>query len=79
MLAEIPGIVTINKKSVVIEIAHDLGFHHVAIGSMQPLKDQEDRYLSWIESGFAASMNYMQKNLSRRMQPGYFFEGSKSA
>ncbi len=79
MLAEIPGIVTINKKSVVIEIAHELGFHHVAIGSMQPLKDQEDRYLSWIENGFAASMSYMQKNLSRRMQPGYFFEGSKSA
>lgn len=70
---------TSNKKSVVIEIAHDLGFHHVAIGSMQPLKDQEDRYSSWIENGFAASMNYMQKNLDRRMQPGYFFEGSKSA
>ena len=70
---------TINKKSVVIEIAHDLGFHHVAIGSMQPLKDQEDRYSSWIENGFAASMHYMQKNLDRRMQPGYFFEGSKSA
>jgi epoxyqueuosine reductase len=48
--------------------AQNLGFHIVKIIPAEPLKDREKKYYkNWLKKGFAGDMEYLYKNLEKRI------------
>ena len=59
--------------------ALELGFDLVGITSAEPLGyEQTRRYEDWINSGFAAGMSYMRKNIAERFNPASLLAGARS-
>ena len=60
------------------KIALDIGFDLVGITSPEPIKSAIDTYNKWLSNGFQADMEYMSKNLTRRLNPYEILPDAKS-
>lgn len=60
------------------EKALEIGFDLVGISPAHLPADIKNHFLSWVEKGFAGSMNYMEKAPSKRTRPEDILEGAKS-
>lgn len=57
--------------------ALQLGFHSIGVAAAGR-SSNADRYLDWLEKGRHASMEYMARNVARRIDPRESLEGAKS-
>ncbi|MDD4108932.1 MAG: tRNA epoxyqueuosine(34) reductase QueG [Prolixibacteraceae bacterium] len=55
-----------------------LGFTECAIIAADSLKEEQERFRYWIESGMHGEMNYMSRNMEKRLDPGLLLENAKS-
>lgn len=53
-------------NQIVIEKAKQLGFDLVGFAKADLLEDETERLQLWLDNGYQASMNYMEKNLHKR-------------
>ncbi len=53
-------------NQIVIEKAKQLGFDLVGFAKADLLEDETEKLQQWLDKGFQASMNYMEKNLHKR-------------
>ena len=58
--------------------AKDLGFSSVGISKARHLHEEENKFEKWLSKGFQGSMNYLVKNLDKRLDPRKLVPGSKS-
>src|SRR5271168_4850031 len=65
-------------KQKVLELAQDVGFQRTVIASVEPMVEEGLRYQSWIDRGFAASMNYLKRDVPGRNNPKTVFSGATS-
>jgi len=53
-------------NQIVIEKAKQIGFDLVGFVKADLLEDEAEKLLQWLDKGYQASMNYMEKNLHKR-------------
>jgi len=59
--------------------AVELGFDLVGITTAEPIGADESAYLrGWLDAGYAAGMEYMHRNVEKRINPAAFMEGARS-
>lgn len=58
--------------------AIQLGFLSCGISRADFLTDEKDRLGSWLMKGMYGEMNYMNRNIDKRLDPRLLFEGAKS-
>lgn len=58
--------------------AQRLGFAACGFGRVRPLEEFQHKYQQWIDSGYHASMSYMERNVEKRIDPGQLVEGAKT-
>ena len=58
--------------------AKDLGFSSVGISKARHLHEEENKFEKWLSKGFQGSMNYLEKNFDKRLDPRKLVPGSKS-
>lgn len=58
--------------------ADSLGFFSCGISAVRELDEHKNTLDSWLENGYSAEMNYMQRNKEMRINPALLVEGSKS-
>ncbi len=70
-----------NRNSLSEEIkvkAKTLGFSECAIISARSLYEEEPRLKAWIRSGMHGEMEYMARNVEKRLDPRLLFENARS-
>jgi epoxyqueuosine reductase len=60
------------------EQARRLGFDAVGVIRVEPLTDEERRYLKWIEDGLSADMAYLQRQPALRARPNELVPTARS-
>lgn len=68
-----------NNKQVIKDLALALGFGNVSVGSLEPLTAPLEHYKSWLDRGYAATMEYMKRDPERRCHPGRTSPRARSA
>jgi epoxyqueuosine reductase len=59
--------------------AIELGFDLVGVTNASPLNTEQMEFLSgWLKAGYAARMNYMHRNLEKRIDPSKLLENAQS-
>jgi epoxyqueuosine reductase len=59
--------------------ALELGFDLVGITDTSPIDTKQvELLIGWLNSGFAGQMNYLQRNLDKRINPASLLEGAQS-
>jgi len=59
--------------------ALELGFDLVGVTNASPLDAEQMEFLSdWLKAGYAAQMNYMHRNLEKRIDPSKLLENAQS-
>lgn len=58
--------------------ALELGFNGVGISKAEKIEGYEEQYKSWLKAGYNAQMEYMERNIEKRVDPTILVEGSKS-
>ena len=58
--------------------AGDLGFSSCGISKIRFLKEEEKKFEDWLNNGYQGSMNYLNKNFDKRLDPRKLVNGSKS-
>ena len=58
--------------------AGDLGFSSCGISKTRFLKEEEKKFEDWLNNGYQGSMNYLNKNFDKRLDPRKLVNGSKS-
>ncbi len=58
--------------------AQNLGFYRCGISKAEYLKDESQKYKSWLSKGFHAGMQYMENHFEKRLDPTKLIEGAKS-
>jgi epoxyqueuosine reductase len=59
--------------------ALEIGFSACGITEAKALSlEREDYYKNWVQSGFQADMQYLERNIEKRMNPSLLFENTKS-
>ena len=48
--------------------AEDLGFSSVGVSDID-LSHEHDRFIEWLQKGYAGDMNYLHRNINKRMHP----------
>jgi epoxyqueuosine reductase len=56
----------------------ELGFSHVGITKAEPLADEGKRLLEWLSFGYGATMQWMRKNVEKRIDPSEVLPNAKS-
>lgn len=70
---------TSNQHTILIKTeAKRLGFDACGIARAVPLDDDARRLESWLNKGFGASMQWMEKHFDLRVDPGKLVPGAKS-
>ncbi len=59
--------------------AFDLGFDKIGIVKLSKFEEEEIHLKKWLENGMNAEMQYMNRNVEKRIDPNLITEGSKSA
>ena len=65
-------------NQIVIEKAKQLGFDLVGFAKADSLEDETEKLQQWLDKGFQASMNYMEKNLHKRKDVKEILPNAKS-
>jgi epoxyqueuosine reductase len=60
------------------EEARRLGFDAVGVVRVEPFREEEKRYLKWIEDGMSADMAYLQHSPTLRAHPGELVSTARS-
>lgn len=60
------------------EEAHRLGFDLVGVMRIEPLVEEEERYLDWLRAGRSADMAYLQRRPTLRARPNELVPGARS-
>ena len=58
--------------------ALELGFDNVGIVKTEFLQDEKENFDVWLKNNFHAEMNYMERNIEKRLNPALLVEKSKS-
>ena len=58
--------------------AGDLGFSSCGISKIRFLKEEEKNFEDWLNNGYQGTMNYLNKNFDKRLDPRKLVHGSKS-
>ncbi len=58
--------------------ATELGFLECAVLPAGFLKEEKKHYHDWLDSGMQGEMNYMTRNIEKRLDPRLLFENAKS-
>jgi epoxyqueuosine reductase len=57
----------------------ELGFDLVGVTDSAPIDAEQAKFLAvWLKSGFAGQMDYMHRNLQKRLDPAKFLENAQS-
>ncbi len=64
--------------SLIKQKALELGFNGIGISKAKELDGFNKQYSSWIEAGYNAQMEYMERNTNKRADPTLLVEGAKS-
>lgn len=67
-----------NYKELIKEIANDLGFHQVSFATLTPLENERAHFNQWLDMGFQGTMNYMEREPEKRLNPAMLAPQSKS-
>ncbi len=59
--------------------AKALGFLECAVVPVDSLEEEKARYQKWLDKGMQGEMNYMERNVEKRLDPRQLFENAKSA
>lgn len=59
-------------------LASKLGFDACGIAPAEPLCDDNEHLLEWLDKGYHANMHYMQKHAAKRHDPGALVANAKS-
>lgn len=65
-------------NEIVIEKAFELGFDLVGFSQAGLLNDEAERLKIWLDNGYQASMEYMSRNLNKRVDVTEILPGAKS-
>ncbi len=65
-------------NQIVIEKAKQLGFNLVGFAKADLLRDETEKLQQWLDKGYQASMNYMEKNLHKRKDVKEILPNAKS-
>lgn len=57
-----------NPKAILLEYANQIGFHDIGFARAQPLNIEIEHFLKWIDKGYNADMNYLDKNFNKRLE-----------
>ncbi len=60
------------------EKARKLGFDSVGIAKTRFLEEEKQRLIQWLEKGYHGEMDYMERNLEKRLDPRRLVENAKS-
>jgi epoxyqueuosine reductase len=60
------------------EKAHELGFDICGIAPSRPLEERKNIMLSWLADGMNAGMNYLSRDIEKRINPRSLLPGAKS-
>ncbi|PWD99208.1 tRNA epoxyqueuosine(34) reductase QueG [Marinilabilia rubra] len=66
------------RAKLIREFAQDLGFDDVGFVSAEPMQKESDFLEQWLEKGYHAGMDYMERNFEKRTNPAKLVEGAKS-
>ena len=58
--------------------AGDLGFSSCGVSKARFLKEEKKKFEDWLNNGYQGSMNYLNKNFDKRLDPRKLVHGSKS-
>lgn len=64
--------------ALVKEAGREVGFSAVGIASAEPLGEEFDRYMAWLQRGFNATLGYMDRNHEKRHDPREILPGARS-
>jgi len=70
--------ISLALKERIVEMGRELGFHNIVIGALDPLPEAGQVYQSWLDKGFAASMDYLKRDPVGRVSPAAVLAGSRS-
>jgi epoxyqueuosine reductase len=66
-------------KSLIQNLAQQLGFHRTVIGSLAPLESERAHLEQWLASGYAAGMEWLKRNPHFRTSPQLLLPQCRSA
>lgn len=55
-----------------------MGFERVVVGALAPLESGRQRYKQWLDSGYAASMDYLKRDPNSRTSPQMIYPDARS-
>ena len=58
--------------------AIELGFSSCGISKARHLHEEEEKFEKWLSQGYQGSMNYLEKNLDKRLDPRKLVPGAQS-
>ena len=58
--------------------AKELGFSSCGISKARHLHEEEEKFEKWLSQGYQGSMNYLEKNLDKRLDPRKLVPGAQS-
>jgi len=67
-----------NYSAIIKEEAKRLGFDYCGISKAEFLEDEAIRFEEWLHKGMHGRMQYMERNIDKRLDPRLLVEGAKS-
>ncbi|MEO8168008.1 MAG: QueG-associated DUF1730 domain-containing protein, partial [bacterium] len=58
--------------------ALELGFSKIGIARAEPLDEEAQHLQKWLNRGYHATMDWMNRNVDKRTHPGMIVPGAKS-
>ena len=65
-------------NQIVIEKAKQIGFDLVGFSKADLLQEETEKLLQWLDKGYQATMNYMERNFSKRKDVREILPNAKS-
>jgi epoxyqueuosine reductase len=65
-------------SSLIREQAREMGFDKVGIVPADSLEDEGERFMEWLVRGYHADMQWMARDVERRINPGQIFPEARS-
>jgi epoxyqueuosine reductase len=62
----------------IILVSKEHGFDLVGFARAEPLKEEFEHYINWLEKGYHADMKYMEKNQEKRKDVNEIFSNARS-
>ena len=59
----------ISAKEIIVSTAQEMGFQRAVVASMEPMIAERKFFEQWLGNGYAASMQYLQRNPEKRSSP----------